>query len=65
MLEAKCEPINGAPPQGGPGILRVSSLRRSVSQVMDGKTLTGDDEAWDPEISGHDSGMVREAKNVC
>ncbi|KAK1889392.1 Usherin [Dissostichus eleginoides] len=35
----------------------VNSLRRSVSQVMDGKSLTGDDDTWDPNISGHDSGM--------
>lgn len=38
-------------------------LRRSVSQLMDGKTVAGDDEAWDPDISGHDSGMVRYGKN--
>ncbi|KAE8286949.1 Usherin Usher syndrome type IIa protein-like protein [Larimichthys crocea] len=57
VLEAKCEPIGEVPPQGELGILSVNSLRRSVSQVMDGKSLTGDDEAWDPNISGHDSGM--------
>lgn len=65
VLEAKCEPVTEVPPQGEPGVLSVSSLRRSVSQVMDGKSLTGDDEAWDPNISGHDSGMVRDPKNVC
>lgn len=62
-LEVKCEPEG--PPPGDLGVLSVSSLRRSVSQVMDGKSLTGDDEAWDPNISGHDSGMVREPPNVC
>lgn len=60
MLEAKCEPGDEDPPQGELGILSVNSLRRSVSQVMDGKSLTGDDDVWDPNISGHDSGMVRE-----
>nr|XP_020479324.1 usherin-like isoform X3 [Monopterus albus] len=39
------------------GILSVNSLRRSVSQVLDGKFLTIGDEVWDPSISGHDSGM--------
>lgn len=63
VLEVKCEP-EGAPP-GELGVLSVSSLRRSVSQVMDGKSLTGDDEAWDPNISGHDSGMVRGPEKVC
>ncbi|XP_036943031.1 usherin isoform X2 [Acanthopagrus latus] len=57
VLEAKCEPDDEVPPQDELGILSVNSLRRSVSQVMDGKSLTGDDEAWDPNISGHDSGM--------
>ncbi|XP_037606065.1 usherin isoform X3 [Sebastes umbrosus] len=57
VLEVKCEPIDEVPPQGELGILSVNSLRRSVSQMMDGKSLTGDDEAWDPNISGHDSGM--------
>lgn len=65
MLEAKCEPGDEDPPQGELGILSVNSLRRSVSQVMDGKSLTGDDDVWDPNISGHDSGMVRDPKNVC
>ncbi|XP_036943029.1 usherin isoform X1 [Acanthopagrus latus] len=63
VLEAKCEPDDEVPPQDELGILSVNSLRRSVSQVMDGKSLTGDDEAWDPNISGHDSGMVRDPKN--
>ncbi|XP_071335560.1 usherin [Trachinotus anak] len=57
LVEAKCEPTDEERPQGELGILSVNSLRRSVSQVMDGKSLTGDDEAWDPNISGHDSGM--------
>nr|XP_019949343.1 PREDICTED: uncharacterized protein LOC109633746 isoform X1 [Paralichthys olivaceus] len=59
VLEAKCEPSDDAPPQGELGILSVNSLRRSVSQVIDGKSLT-DDGTWDPNISGHDSGMVRD-----
>lgn len=59
VLEAKCEPIDEVPPQGELGIFSVNSLRRSVSQVIDGKSLTGDDDTWDPNISGHDSGMVR------
>lgn len=57
-LEVKCEPEG--PPPGELGVLSVNSLRRSVSQVMDGKSLTGDNESWDPNISGHDSGMVRD-----
>ncbi|XP_026174260.1 usherin isoform X2 [Mastacembelus armatus] len=57
VLEPKCEPAEEVPPQGELEILSVNSLRRSISQVMDGKSLTGDDEAWDPTISGHDSGM--------
>ncbi|XP_047184712.1 usherin [Scophthalmus maximus] len=57
VLEAKCEPSGDDPPQGELGILSVNSLRRSVSQVMDGKSLAGDDGAWDPNVSGHDSGM--------
>lgn len=65
MLEAKCEPIEEeVPPQGELGILSVNSLRRSVSQMMDAKSLTEDDEAWDPNISGHDSGMVSDPKNI-
>ncbi|XP_028997105.3 usherin isoform X2 [Betta splendens] len=56
VLEAKCEPIDEVPPQDELGILSVNSLRRSVSQVIDGKSLTEDD-MWDPNISGHDSGM--------
>ena len=59
VLEDKYEPSGDAPPQGELGILSVNSLRRSVSQVMDGKSLT-DDGTWDPNISGHDSGMVRD-----
>ncbi|XP_008311470.1 usherin [Cynoglossus semilaevis] len=59
VLEAKCEPTD-QDPQGDLRGFSVTSLRRSVSQMMDGKTLTGDDEAWDPHISGHDSGMFME-----
>ncbi|KAF3849763.1 hypothetical protein F7725_019482 [Dissostichus mawsoni] len=57
VLEVKCETMDEEAPQGELGILSVNSLRRSVSQVMDGKSLTGDDDTWDPNISGHDSGM--------
>ncbi|KAM6992121.1 usherin [Tautogolabrus adspersus] len=57
VLETKCELVDEAPVQGELGILSVNSLRRSVSQMMDGKSSTGDDEVWDPNISGHDSGM--------
>lgn len=64
MLEAKCEPADEVPGPGDVGVLSVNSLRRSISQVMDGKSLTGDDEVWDPNISGHDSGMVRGPKHV-
>ena len=63
VLEAKCERVTGIPPQGELGVFSVTSLRRSVSQVMDGKTFAGD-EAWDPNISGHDSGMVRDPRKV-
>lgn len=62
-LEAKCEPTDEVPPEGELGIFSVNSLRRSVSQVIDGKSLTGDDDAWDPNISGHDSGMVRDSES--
>ncbi|CAG5928145.1 unnamed protein product [Menidia menidia] len=61
VVEAKCEPAEEAPPQGE---LSVGVLRRSVSQVMDGKPLGGDDDVWDPNISGHDSGMVRDPKGT-
>ena len=71
MFEAKCEPIDEVcepidevPPQGELGILSVNALRRSVSQMMDGKSLAGDNEAWDPNISGHDSGMVRNHSHI-
>ncbi|XP_029966701.1 usherin [Salarias fasciatus] len=56
VLEVKCEPVDEAAP-AEMGVPSVNSLRRSVSQVMDGKSLAGDDEAWDPNVSGHDSGM--------
>ncbi|XP_039637269.1 usherin [Perca fluviatilis] len=56
-IDEVCEPIDEVPPQGELGILSVNALRRSVSQMMDGKSLAGDNEAWDPNISGHDSGM--------
>ncbi|XP_035811291.1 usherin [Amphiprion ocellaris] len=55
--EAKLHPANDAPPPGELGMLSVNALRRSVSQVMDGKSLTEDDDVWDPNVSGHDSGM--------
>lgn len=58
VLDAKCEAPDEVTPPGEPEILSVNSLRRSVSQVMDGKSVTGDEDAWDPNISGHDSGMV-------
>lgn len=64
VLEAKCEPVGGVPPQGELGVLSVSSLRRSVSQLMDVKSV-GDEDVWDPNTSGHDSGMVRHPHNVC
>lgn len=64
VLEVKCEPMDEEAPQGELGILSVNSLRRSVSQVMDGKSLTGDDDTWDPNISGHDSGMVRDPQTL-
>ncbi|XP_061785953.1 usherin [Nerophis lumbriciformis] len=50
VLESKCEGgVNQD--QGG-----TTSLRRSVSQVMDRKSVPGD-KAWEPTVSGHDSGM--------
>lgn len=64
MLEAKCEPVGDVPPQGELGVLSVSTLRRSVSQLMDVKSV-GDEDVWDPSTSRHDSGMVRDPKNVC
>ncbi|KAK2856338.1 hypothetical protein Q5P01_005073 [Channa striata] len=60
VVEAKCEPTDEVPSQGEMEILSAASLRRSVSQVIDGKSLTGDDDPWDPNISGHDSGMFME-----
>ncbi|CDQ71386.1 unnamed protein product [Oncorhynchus mykiss] len=48
-----------APPEGELGILN-NSLRRSVSQMMDRKSLTGEEEVWDSHIQGHDSGMFME-----
>ncbi|XP_061560676.1 usherin [Phycodurus eques] len=50
-LEAKCEDTPTQGVEGGGE--RGNSLRRSVSQVMDGKSLA---EAWGPTM-GHDSGM--------
>lgn len=64
VLEAKCEPVEDIPPQGELGLLSVSSLRRSVSQLMDVKSV-GDEDVWDPNTSGHDSGMVRDPKDDC
>ncbi|XP_037305607.2 usherin [Pungitius pungitius] len=55
VLDAKCEAADEV--TGELEILSVASLRRSVSQVMDGKAATGEEDAWDPNISGHDSGM--------
>lgn len=63
-LEVKCEPVGDVPAQGELAVLSVSSLRRSVSQMMDGKSGV-DEDTWDPNTSGHDSGMVRDPKNVC
>ncbi|XP_062323623.1 usherin [Osmerus eperlanus] len=37
-----------------------NSLRRSVSQLIDRKSLTEDEEVWDPHVHGHDSGMFME-----
>lgn len=58
VLEAKCEPEDEVPQQLS--ILSGTSLRRSISQLMDGKSL--EDDVWDPNISGHDSGMVSSTK---
>ncbi|XP_051792736.1 usherin [Acanthochromis polyacanthus] len=55
--EGKLDPADDTPPPGELGMLSVNALRRSVSQVMDGKSLTVDDDVWDPNVSGHDSGM--------
>ncbi|XP_014847545.1 PREDICTED: usherin isoform X1 [Poecilia mexicana] len=64
ILEAKCEPAEEIDSGEEVGVLSVNSLRRSISQVIDGKSLTGDDDdVWDPNISAHDSGMVRDPKN--
>ncbi|KAF3702757.1 Usherin Usher syndrome type IIa protein -like protein [Channa argus] len=60
VVEAKCESTEEVPSPCELEILSASSLRRSVSQVIDGKSLTGDDDPWDPNISGHDSGMFME-----
>ncbi|KAL0967537.1 hypothetical protein UPYG_G00253520 [Umbra pygmaea] len=64
-----------APPEGELGILNVSSLhvsaihgsahsqnslRRSISQILDRKSLTGEDDVWDAHGQGHDSGMFME-----
>ncbi|XP_007560988.1 usherin isoform X2 [Poecilia latipinna] len=58
ILEAKCEPAEEIDSGEEVGVLSVNSLRRSISQVIDGKSLTGDDDdVWDPNISAHDSGM--------
>lgn len=65
ILEAKCEPTEEIVAGEEEGVLSVNSLRRSISQVIDGKSLAGDDDVWDPNISAHDSGMVRDPKNVC
>ncbi|MEQ2250728.1 hypothetical protein ILYODFUR_003832, partial [Ilyodon furcidens] len=57
ILEAKCEPAEDIDAGDELGILSVNSLRRSISQVIDGKSLAEDDDIWDPNISAHDSGM--------
>ncbi|KAK5623021.1 hypothetical protein CRENBAI_021028 [Crenichthys baileyi] len=57
ILEAKCEPAEDIDAGDELGILSVNSLRRSISQVIDGKSLAEDDDVWDPNISAHDSGM--------
>ncbi|XP_043961866.1 usherin isoform X2 [Gambusia affinis] len=57
ILAAKCEPTGEIAAGEEEGVLSVNSLRRSISQVIDGKSLTGDDDVWDPNISAHDSGM--------
>ncbi|KAM8831518.1 usherin isoform 2-T2 [Spinachia spinachia] len=57
VLDFKCEAADEVTAPGELEILSVNSLRRSVSQVMDGKSVAGDEDAWDPNISGHDSGM--------
>uniref|UniRef100_A0AAV2KBT2 Uncharacterized protein n=1 Tax=Knipowitschia caucasica TaxID=637954 RepID=A0AAV2KBT2_KNICA len=54
VTEGKCEEDLA---QAELGILSVNSLRRSVSQVMDGKSVAEDSDVWDPNINGHDSGM--------
>ncbi|CAL8313707.1 unnamed protein product [Lota lota] len=68
ILDTKCE----APPASELGVLSVStvygsaqnpsqnSLRRSVSQALDGKSLAEDSDVWDPHVQGHDSGMFME-----
>ncbi|KAJ3607277.1 hypothetical protein NHX12_026788 [Muraenolepis orangiensis] len=65
ILGMKCE----APLESELGVLSVStvygsahnpsrnSLRRSVSQALDGKSLAEDSDVWDPHVQGHDSGM--------
>ncbi|XP_011490116.1 usherin-like [Oryzias latipes] len=53
VLEAKCDPEDEVPQPLS--IVSGTSLRRSISQLMDGKSL--EDDVWDPNISGHDSGM--------
>ncbi|XP_047243958.1 usherin isoform X1 [Girardinichthys multiradiatus] len=63
ILEAKCEPAEDIDAGDELGILSVNSLRRSISQVIDRKSLAEDDDVWDPNISAHDSGMVRDPKN--
>lgn len=64
VLDAKCESEDVTRP-AATGHVSVNSLRRSVSQLMDGKSVGGGDDTWDPNVSGHDSGMVRDPKNVC
>ncbi|XP_056437883.1 usherin [Gadus chalcogrammus] len=68
ILDIKCEV-----PPSELGVLSVStvygsahipsqnSLRRSVSQALDGKSLADDSDVWDPHVQGgHDSGLFME-----
>ncbi|XP_067098583.1 usherin isoform X2 [Osmerus mordax] len=72
VLDSKLGPGGHGPAEADLGIFSVSSLhalppdpsqnslRRSVSQLIDRKSLTEDEEVWDPHVHGHDSGMFME-----